>query len=81
MCILKNYFVLMNITQVNSVLHRTEKITTKSTRAIYNFRNKILFKIRNREKRKLKKKQQLKVKCFKMLLLEDMLSEIHVPYK
>lgn len=54
MCILKNHFIIMNIMQVNSVLYRTEKITTKSTTAKYNFMNKILFKIRNREKRKLK---------------------------
>lgn len=38
--------------------------------------------ISNKEQRKKEiKKKQLRVKCFKMLLLEDMLSEIHVSYK
>jgi len=38
----------MNIMHINSVLHRTEKITTKSTTAVCNSRKKkIILKIRN----------------------------------
>ena len=54
MCVLKNHLVIMNIMHVNSVLYRTEKITTKSTTEICNFRKKILFKIRNIGKRNYK---------------------------